>query len=358
MSIAPPHRRDRRRGSRHRGRRSRAEGIAHDSRIIARRGQGDATDLGSLRSDPHTVVADDGVPLHVELDDVAEQPRTGRRRRARRRTQPPTLVFVHGYALNLDCWHFQRAAYRGLSPHRLLRPALPWSLGTLHRQERHDRRARQRPAPSHRARGPRGPVVLVGHSMGGMSIMSLAEQHPYLFGTKVVGVGLISTTAGGLNPQRLFLPLLPNSVSGLVSLRVVAGLARGARTVDRLRRVGHGVAMVATDRYAFGDEVPASYVEFVDPMLVRHALRSGCGLLPELRRPRQVRASSSALAGCRPRSSAAPTTGSLRSAKRKLHEPSQAPPAGVRRRRTHGDHGAPRAGQRGARRAHRRGPGA
>ena len=25
-----------------------------------------------------------------------------------------TLVFCHGYALNLDCWHFQRAAYRGL----------------------------------------------------------------------------------------------------------------------------------------------------------------------------------------------------------------------------------------------------
>ena len=25
-----------------------------------------------------------------------------------------TLVFVHGYTLNLDCWHFQRAAFRGL----------------------------------------------------------------------------------------------------------------------------------------------------------------------------------------------------------------------------------------------------
>ena len=24
-----------------------------------------------------------------------------------------TVVFVHGYALNLDCWHFQRAAFRG-----------------------------------------------------------------------------------------------------------------------------------------------------------------------------------------------------------------------------------------------------
>ncbi len=241
--------------------------VAHDSRIIARRGLGDAAGLGSLRSAPHTVVADDGVPLHVEIDDATEQPPTGRRRGAKRRSQPPTLVFVHGYALNLDCWHFQRAAYRGL-------------IRTVFYDQRSHGRSGRSTAKNatieelgndllrileHEV--PEGPVVLIGHSMGGMSIMSLAEQHPYLFGTKVLGVALVSTTAGGLNPQRLFLPLLPNSVSGLVSLRVVAGLARGARTVDRLRRVGHGVAMVATDRYAFGDEVPAGYVEFVDRML-------------------------------------------------------------------------------------------
>src|SRR5262245_51530700 len=76
--------------------------VAHRGRIIARRGAGDTTRLGHLRSAPRTVVADDGVPLHVEVDEVETPHGTGRRRS---RSRTPTLVFVHGYALNLDCWH-------------------------------------------------------------------------------------------------------------------------------------------------------------------------------------------------------------------------------------------------------------
>ena len=36
---------------------------------------------------------------------------------------------------------------------------------------------------------PDGPIVLVGHSMGGMTIMAFAEQYPELFGDRVAGVG-------------------------------------------------------------------------------------------------------------------------------------------------------------------------
>ena len=63
------------------------------------------------------------------------------------------------------------------------------------------------------------------------------------------------------------MPLLPSTVGGQVAARLVAALARGHRTVDRFRRFGHSVALVATDELAFGDAVPASYVEFVDEML-------------------------------------------------------------------------------------------
>jgi pimeloyl-ACP methyl ester carboxylesterase len=38
-------------------------------------------------------------------------------------------------------------------------------------------------------------VVLVGHSMGGMTIMSLAAQHADLFGRQVKGVALLDTSA-------------------------------------------------------------------------------------------------------------------------------------------------------------------
>src|SRR5437588_470609 len=39
---------------------------------------------------------------------------------------------------------------------------------------------------------------LAGHSMGGMSVMALARQRPELFGSRVVGVFLLATSAGGL----------------------------------------------------------------------------------------------------------------------------------------------------------------
>jgi len=236
---------------------------ARQGRIIARRGVGDATRFGSLRSPARTVVADDGVPLHVEVDEVEPNGR-GRGRRA---AKTPTLVFVHGYALNLDCWHFQRAAYRGL-------------IRTVYYDQRsHGRSGRSNAKHAtidqlghdllrvieHEV--PEGPVVLVGHSMGGMSIIALAEHHPELFGSKVVGVALISTTAGGLAPHKVILPALPGAVGGQMVSRLVAGLARTSRVVEGVRRVGRDFAMVATDRYAFGDEVPGHYVAFVDRML-------------------------------------------------------------------------------------------
>jgi pimeloyl-ACP methyl ester carboxylesterase len=43
---------------------------------------------------------------------------------------------------------------------------------------------------------PTGDVVLVGHSMGGMTVMALAGQRPGLFGDRVRGVALLGTGAG------------------------------------------------------------------------------------------------------------------------------------------------------------------
>jgi pimeloyl-ACP methyl ester carboxylesterase len=234
--------------------------VARRRAIIARRGAGDHTPFGSLRSKPITVVTDDGVDLHVEVDEYLPP---------KRRSKVPelTVVFVHGYSLNLDSWHFQRAAYRD-------------QVRTVYYDQRsHGRSGRS--TPGHATIDqlgydlmavldsvvPEGPIVLVGHSMGGMTIIALAEQRPELFGDRIVGVSLISTTAGGLEPHRILAPMLPSNVGSVLAQRVVSVLARGSRTVDGLRRVGRSVAMVATDELAFGGEVPASYVEFADRML-------------------------------------------------------------------------------------------
>ncbi|WP_067574626.1 alpha/beta fold hydrolase [Nocardia acidivorans] len=45
---------------------------------------------------------------------------------------------------------------------------------------------------------PIGPVVLVGHSMGGMAALTYISQHPHEIGTRITGVGLIATAANGL----------------------------------------------------------------------------------------------------------------------------------------------------------------
>ncbi|GAA2136313.1 alpha/beta hydrolase [Nocardioides koreensis] len=244
-----------------------AVGVARHRRVMARRGAGDVTPFGSLRSRPITVVADDGVPLHVEVDEYEPVEDSGRRRTSGEAQPPLTVVFCHGYALNLDCWHFQRAGYRGLvrtvyydqrSHGRSGRSSLGHA--TIDQLGRDLERILDEVVPE-------GPVVLVGHSMGGMSIIALAEQHPELFGDRVAGVALISTTAGGLDPSRILLPVVPLSIGGGITHQVVALLGRGHKSVDRVRRLGRNVAMVATDLFAFGDAVPAAYVDFVDQML-------------------------------------------------------------------------------------------
>ncbi len=244
-----------------------AVGVLRQQHAISLRA-GEEAEFGSLRSTPTTVVASDGVPLHVEVDEVEQAPGGLRRRLSRALDHPElTVVFAHGYCLNLDSWHFQRAAYRGL-------------VRTVY----YDQRSHGRSGRSDRehstieqlgddllrvieATAPDGPVVVVGHSMGGMTIVALAEAHPELFGDRVAGVALVSTTAGGLDPGRLLLPMFPARLTGGVTYRAMATLRRGHRPIDLARRASHAVAVVATDRLAFGDKVPQSYVDFVDAML-------------------------------------------------------------------------------------------
>lgn len=47
---------------------------------------------------------------------------------------------------------------------------------------------------------PDGPLVLVGHAMGGAAVLALAERRPDLVAERVDGIVLLSTTAGGLVP--------------------------------------------------------------------------------------------------------------------------------------------------------------
>src|SRR5690606_20378044 len=150
--------------------------------------------FGRLRGREITVRAVDGLPLHVEVDDHDDD---------------LTVVFCHGYTLNLHAWHYQRRDLRGS-----VRMVF-WD------QRSHGRSGRSDPARATieqtgddlyavlRATVRRNrPVVLVGHSMGGMSIMALADRHPELFERQVAGVALINTSCGDLAEMTLGLPMV------------------------------------------------------------------------------------------------------------------------------------------------------
>ena len=131
-----------------------------------------------------TVTTDDGVALHVEVDGDVRS--------------PLTVVLSHGFTARLAEWELQRAALRSRA--RLVlwdqrgHGRSGWTRLTAATIDRTGRDLGQ----VLDAVVPAGPVVLAGHSLGGMSVMALARQRPELFGTRVVGVFLLATSAGGL----------------------------------------------------------------------------------------------------------------------------------------------------------------
>jgi pimeloyl-ACP methyl ester carboxylesterase len=202
--------------------------------------------LGELRGRVLTVLADDGVPLHAEISGPDDA--------------PVTIIFSHGYVLNQDVWHFQRAALTGTA--RLVF----WD------QRSHGRSGRSSPdrvsidqlgSDLHAvllATAPGDtPVVLVGHSMGGMAIMALAGQQPGLFGPKVAGVVLISTVASGVDPAGwLPVPLLRTAARQCVPLALRGLRGRPAALIDRGRSTASDLGFLGTRYLAFGDPRSAS----------------------------------------------------------------------------------------------------
>ena len=113
------------------------------------------------------------------------------------------------------------------------------------------------------------PVVLVGHSMGGMTIMALARQHPELFGTKVIGVVLISTAAAGVDPT-IWIPALLRPIARQTAAPMLRGVSRGpAGRPGRARPSGSGRPGVPRTRYvAFGDpSVSPAVVDFLERII-------------------------------------------------------------------------------------------
>jgi pimeloyl-ACP methyl ester carboxylesterase len=219
---------------------------------------------GSVHAPPIVVTADDGVELYVEID----EPRPGAA------YEELTVVFTHGYALNLDCWHHQRLALSGAAR------CVYWD------QRGHGRSGRGEPGPVEIDRlgqdlasvlaavAPTGPVVLVGHSMGGMTVMALAAAEPELFlggegdGSRgrVVGAALMSTSAGKMAEVTLGVPAAAARLLHRAAPGVMAVLGRAPRLVELGRRTGSDLEFALTRIYSFSSDVPPAAVDFVAQM--------------------------------------------------------------------------------------------
>jgi pimeloyl-ACP methyl ester carboxylesterase len=201
-----------------------------------------------------TVTTDDGVPLHVEVDEADDA--------------PVTVVFSHGFTARLAEWELQRAAVRGRA--RLVlwdqrgHGRSGWTAltsATIDRTGRDLGEVLDAIVPS-------GPVVLAGHSMGGMSILALARQRPELFGDRVVGVFLLATSAGGLvetGPLGYFIKV----VRWLHLLPLYLRLLQwAAPLLERFRRRGGRAGRWVIRRLLFGlDDAEPDSVLLVQELL-------------------------------------------------------------------------------------------
>lgn len=204
------------------------------------------------------VPADDGTGLYYEEVGPSDA--------------PLTVLFVHGYTLSLGSFYFQRQALRR-------------RFGSEIRMVFYDHRSHGRSDRSDAAHssidqlgrdleaiiaavGGTGPIVLVGHSMGGMTVLALAEQRPDLFTEQIVAVALMSTSAGRMAGVTLGLPALLAKVGGPVVPLVLRGARRQARLVERGRALGTDVAWVITRRLSFADgNVDPATVEYLTAMI-------------------------------------------------------------------------------------------
>jgi pimeloyl-ACP methyl ester carboxylesterase len=201
-----------------------------------------------------TVITDDGVPLHVEVDGDPHA--------------ALTVLFSHGFTARLAEWDLQRAALRDRA--RLVlwdqrgHGRSGWTKLTAATIDRTGRDLGQ----VLDATTPSGPVVLAGHSMGGMSILALARRRPELFSGRVAGVLLLATSAGGL-VQTGVPGLLVKAIRKLRLLSLyLRFLQLIAPVLERFRRRGTRLGRRVTRRLLFGaDDADPANVNLVQRLL-------------------------------------------------------------------------------------------
>ncbi len=177
---------------------------------------------------------------------------------------PVTVVLVHGYALDRRSW-------RAIAP--VLPEAAEGPVAVLAYDQRgHGESGEVRAASATMGHlgddlaevlenvTPAGKIVLVGHDMGGLAILSLAQRHPELFESRVSGLVLLATSAGGVTPEAIW----PNALGKLVrDLEMVFG----AKLLGLVREHTSKAVTAGLRWWLFGDDPAPGDVELTVRMI-------------------------------------------------------------------------------------------
>ena len=178
-----------------------------------------------------------------------------------------TVVFAHGFCLRMGAFHFQRM--------RLCEEWGPRVRMIFYDQRGHGQSGEAAPDTYTVAQlgqdletvlqviAPRGPIVLVGHSMGGMTVLSHARQYPHHYGPRIVGAALISSAAEGVSKSPL------GEVLQNPALNAIRFTARSApKLVHRGRHAARSLIGPILRAASYGDyNVSPSVVAFSQKMM-------------------------------------------------------------------------------------------
>jgi pimeloyl-ACP methyl ester carboxylesterase len=165
---------------------------------------------------------------------------------------PVTVLLSHCWTLNQEDWHYQVRALQREFGHRIR--IVTWD----HRGHGSSSVApRHACTISHLARdmsdvidthAPRGKLVLAGHSIGGMTVMALAEERPELF-DRVVGAAFVATSSADLHTVTLGLP----EMGPFLRAQIPRALALRSRTLTKkARRRAPIIERQVVRRFLFG----------------------------------------------------------------------------------------------------------
>lgn len=189
----------------------------------------------------------------------------------------PTIVLIHGWFCNTDMWHYQKKALAGSfrmvcydqRGHR--RSDCPDSQPcTLETMARDLKAVLDEYAPNE-------PVVLAGHSMGGISILKFAQMFSEELGKRVRAVALVDTSnvpmaetiMGGATLEPLQKPLVEPAFKWAVE---------HPRLSDGVKRfVVHTAPFLLATRYlGYGSGASLTQMEYIQEMAEKTTMKGAC----------------------------------------------------------------------------------